>query len=334
MAYTKSNKVKQYETDYYDYLNNSNPGEFSSDYSEAKKTALDNYINHGDFSYNPATDSSYQAARKQYTTSGKQAMKDTLGTATELTGGYNNSYAQTAAQQTYNDYMSQLASLMPDYETAAYNRWKDDRSAKYDYYTVLKDAETADYNKHRDSVTDYYTHLGQLYDNYTNELTHDFTAYQEDMDNYQWAEELAATIANNDEENAIERIKAEAYAENLLSTEPETNTSLYDYAGRDNNGKAVFYKDGKKYTFDAGINPYTSTVNRDVKNGAKVTSTGYQPLQIGVYEGNKLIDWLDLTKTGETDVVNGRTQNIWKTPDGTKYIWDGSLNTYRIYQED
>lgn len=50
-------------------------------------------------------------------------------------------------------------------------------------------------------------------------------------------------------------------------------------------------------------------------------SNGYQPKGISGYG--------TLSKTGDTMDVKGKTQNIWKTPDGTRWVWDGSSRTYK-----
>ena len=41
-------------------------------------------------------------------------MQDTMGQAAALTGGYGSSYAQTAGQQTYQNYMQQLQEQLPE----------------------------------------------------------------------------------------------------------------------------------------------------------------------------------------------------------------------------
>ena len=69
-----------------------------------------------------------------------------------------------------------------------------------------------------------------------------------------------------------------------------------------------------------GVNPYSGTKNPDAKNGT--FSNGYQPNNIN---GKKL------SKTGELCVVNGVTQNVWKTPDGKEWYWDGTENRYIEY---
>lgn len=94
------------------------------------------------------------------------------------------------------------------------------------------------------------------------------------------------------------------------------------FSRTDSDGNNVFYINGKEYTYAPGVNPYTGSTNKDVKNGT--FSNGYQPNNVN---GAKL------SKTGITDVVNGVTQNVWKTPDGTKWIWDGTQNKYLRYED-
>lgn len=78
-----------------------------------------------DFSYDPSADPLYRAAKDQYVRQGRQAMEDTLGRTASLSGGYASSYAQTQATQAYDDQLTRLASLLPDYyerARAAYDR--------------------------------------------------------------------------------------------------------------------------------------------------------------------------------------------------------------------
>lgn len=96
----------------------------------------------------------------------------------------------------------------------------------------------------------------------------------------------------------------------------------YTFSRVDADGNSIFYRDGKEYTYQQGINPYTGTKNDDAKNGT--FSNGYQPDNVG---GKKL------SKSGITDVVNGVTQNVWKDTDGKLWIWDGTQNKYLRYEE-
>jgi hypothetical protein len=126
-----------------------------------------------------------------------------------------------------------------------------------------------------------------------------------------------------DQSSTIESLKQQLKD---MENSSASNFTPFTYSGTDENGKSVFYRDGKQYTFEAGINPYTGTKNTDAKNGT--FSNGYQPDNIG---GKKL------SKTGYTATVNGVTQNVWKTErkidsgrsvETKYYVWDGTKNAY------
>lgn len=76
------------------------------------------------------------------------------------------------------------------------------------------------------------------------------------------------------------------------------------------------------------VNPYTGTRSKDADTFGTF-SNGYQPKGINGYGA--------VSKTGDTytfETVNPdgtpmtAKQNIWKTPDGTKWYWDGRYNQY------
>lgn len=109
--------------------------------------AWQDYLNREVFSYDPETDPLYQSYRKQYTDAGRLAMEDTMGMASTLTGGYGNSYAQTAGQQTYNAYLQQLAGVMPELYGAAYDRYRAEGEALYNEIVLTEQRRENAYNK-------------------------------------------------------------------------------------------------------------------------------------------------------------------------------------------
>lgn len=321
MSYVQSDKVKEKEINYYEHLKNNNPGEFSSQYKDKADATLADIESTKAFEYNPALDIGYQAAKKQYTQSGKQAMKDTLGAATELTGGYDNSYAQTAAQQTYNQYMAELAALMPQYEQQAYGRWQDDRTAKVDYYTMLRDAEDRAYAQHQDKVNAYNAETDRLYGEMMDEKQLDYGIYQDQVANDQWERTFAHNTAMDNASAAAAQTSAQADYYSALAEYSDDlegeDQSLFTYSGVNGDGKAVFYQDGKEYVYDVGINPYTGKMNPDAENGT--FNNGYQPDNVG---------GVKLKESGYESDDNGVMQNIYTTGDGRYWLWNGVLNKY------
>ncbi|MBQ8429084.1 MAG: hypothetical protein IJX30_03195 [Clostridia bacterium] len=153
------------------------PQAYTSQYASNINAALDKIINNKGFTYNAATDPLYNQYKDYYTQAGKTAMKDTVGQVTALSGGYGSSYAQTAGQQQYNQYMQQLAQLMPQLEDRAYNRYRDSLSDQYNNLSVLRGLDDSAYGKYRDSVSDYYQNRDYAYGKYAAERDYDYSKY-------------------------------------------------------------------------------------------------------------------------------------------------------------
>lgn len=77
----------------------------------------------GPFAYDLQGDMLYRQYADQYTQLGKQAMRDTQAQAAALTGGYGNSWAESAGSQAYQGYLSQLNAMVPEFYDRAYNAW-------------------------------------------------------------------------------------------------------------------------------------------------------------------------------------------------------------------
>ena len=151
---------------------------------QARIDALaDAILNRDPFSYDKEQDPLYQQYKDTYTRGGQRGMQDTLAQVSARTGGLASSYAESAAQQTYNNYMAQLADKVPElYQLAysmymddltqdrndlsmlmglddtAYGRWSDDRNFGYNAYRdQVADSQWQqqfDYNASRDHVAD------------------------------------------------------------------------------------------------------------------------------------------------------------------------------------
>lgn len=92
----------------------------------ARKLAED-YIN---FNYDTfAEGDTYKSLEKRYDANGQKAMQNTLGQVAARTGGMASSYATSAANQSYNDWMSNL-------EDAARSLYESERKELGDRYSV------------------------------------------------------------------------------------------------------------------------------------------------------------------------------------------------------
>ncbi len=97
-----------------------------------------------EFRYDVLTDPVYDSYRRAYTRKGLLAMEDTLGRASALTGGYGNSYAQSAAQESYNGYMQALTEQIPQLYQLAQARFDGQTKALQAQYDQYLQQEKAD----------------------------------------------------------------------------------------------------------------------------------------------------------------------------------------------
>lgn len=103
-----------------------------------------------EFTFDLDGDALYQQYKDQYMRQGELAMKDTMGQAAALTGGYGNSYAQTVGQQAYYQQLDQLNDVIPELYQLAYDKHKDERDALYDRYSLLAAERDDEYGKWAD----------------------------------------------------------------------------------------------------------------------------------------------------------------------------------------
>ena len=128
--------------------------EFSSSYDEQITELYNKIVSREPFKYDPMSDSLYGQYRQQYTQMGRMAMRDSMGKAAALTGGYGSSYAQKVGQQEYDEYLQKLGEVMPELYAAAYQRYKDQGEALESQYQRLTKLERDEYDRYRDQVED------------------------------------------------------------------------------------------------------------------------------------------------------------------------------------
>ena len=121
---------------------------------EVLRRAAQRVLDGEGFSYDPDKDPSYRQYEKTYTRLGKRAMEDTVGKVSARTGGLASSYAQTAGQQAYGNYMAQLADKVPELEQQAYQRYTDRADRAMEQVELLRKLEQDDYQRRRDKVKD------------------------------------------------------------------------------------------------------------------------------------------------------------------------------------
>lgn len=166
------------------------PGAYESAWQPVVEAALSKLQNRPAFSYDPTGDALYRQYQSQYLRGGREAMVDTAARAAANTGGYGNSYAQTAAQQSYGKYMTELTDKIPELYKLALDRYTRQGDALRQDYDLAKGQENQDYARWRDGITDWETEYKRLLTAYTDERDFDRDLSRDVAADDKWQQEF------------------------------------------------------------------------------------------------------------------------------------------------
>lgn len=201
MAYVKKEYVQSDSVsglqDAYDKQLQTRPDAYTSRYQAQLDQLLGSLQGRPEFSYDLGQDPLYRQYRNQYVRQGRQAMMDTVGRAAALTGGYGNSYGQTAGQQTYQNYLQGLNDRIPELYALALEKYRMEGDDLLERYQTLNQMEQSDYRKYRDQVADWDAETQRLYQQYiqerdfdygryTDEAEYDYGRYRDEVADQQW----------------------------------------------------------------------------------------------------------------------------------------------------
>lgn len=181
-------------------LQQANNSGYQSKWQTKINDMLGQYMNREKFSYDVNEDALFQQLKEQYAMMGQQAMMDTMGQASALTGGYGNSYAQGVGQQAYQGYIQQLTDRVPDFYQMALNQYLNEGSQIRDNISMLMQQENVDYGQYRDLVGDQ-----QWKD------TFDYGKARDEIADQQWRETFDYSKSRDqlaDQQNAYSKLMA------------------------------------------------------------------------------------------------------------------------------
>lgn len=248
-------------------------------------------LNREAFSYDPEKDPTYQQYKESYTRSGERAMQDTLGQVSARTGGLASSYAGSAAQQTYDNYMGALADKIPELKQLAYSMYQDEGNTQRANLEMLVALEQGDYAKYADLLAQYNTDRSFDYgvhrDNIGDERYEDETAYNretyKDETEYNRAMAKAQTLAAGGDFSGY---KALGY----------TDQEIAGLKSAYNKAQASVRSDGSKRggpsaSEDVYAGMYKAGIRSEGDAYAWLLSTGYNTTQAGKLAGY-YADWM------------------------------------------
>lgn len=172
-TYTPSESVLQAEQALQQQLG-TKPGSYTSAWQDDLNETTEAILNREDFQYDLNGDPLYQQMVAQYVNGGKMAMMDTMGQAAALTGGYGNSYAQTAGQQAYQEYLKGLNDKVPELYQLAMARYQMEGDQLQEKLGVLQQREDADYSRWQDTVNAWLGERDYVTGRYDSERDYDY----------------------------------------------------------------------------------------------------------------------------------------------------------------
>ena len=211
----------------------------------------------------------YKSLADRYGQQGKMTMQDILGQISSRTGGLASSYATTAAQQQYNDYMAQM-------EEAARNAYNNERSNAIENAQLAYDYADSDYQRYLDQLSQYNNDRSYAFDLLSKALSESHYAdeWQNTLDQQAW--ERAQTEGNTAYEREQAAMKnAQKQVEDWAKTGSMPNDALIEASGWDRDYVAAmvaYYQKGGKGSY-SGTTPSGTSKNTTQATTPTASST-------------------------------------------------------------
>lgn len=211
---------------------------YGNTYDQQINDIYNQIVNRDKFQYDLNSDMLYQQYADQYANKGLMAMRDTMGQAAALTGGYGNSYAQSVGQQQYDAYLQQLNDVVPELYGMAYDQYEAENEQLMNQYAMLGDMRDDEYGRYQDELNAYWQnvnyHTDRLNDAYAQGYDNWYTSYQNQQDSY---DRLMSLIMTTGYTPTAEELAAsgmtQAQADALKGYYTKENTPTYSGGGSD-----------------------------------------------------------------------------------------------------
>lgn len=284
-------------------------------------------LNREAFSYDPEKDPTYQQYKESYTRSGERAMQDTLGQVSARTGGLASSYAGSAAQQTYDNYMGALADKIPELKQLAYSMYQDEGNTQRANLEMLVALEQGDYAKYADLLAQYNTDRSFDYGVHRDNIS-------DERYNNEWNYSVGRDqIADKRYEDETEYNRALAKAQTLAAGGDFSGYKALGYTDQEIAGLKSAYNKAQASARSGGSKSGGSSASEDVYAGmykagirsegdayAWLLSAGYNTTQAGKLAGY-YADWMK-NQGGKGSGSGGKTSLDWDQDEGI-FTWNG-----------
>lgn len=213
---------------------------YKSTYSGKLDDAISNYLTGRGFEYDPMQDKAYQQYRKEFAQNAAMARDTSRNTANQLAGGYNPTYADTVANEGYNERMGNISDAESTFRGLAQQDYQAKQEKNANVLNLYNTLEGTDYSRNRDTVGDYKNYLNLLASRYSTDRQADTNLDSANNDVY--SAKLNGAVNNLSSARAADSQRylydtvsanqlaqnAQAERENAQKIEYEKNKSAYE----------------------------------------------------------------------------------------------------------
>lgn len=213
---------------------------YKSTYSGKLDDAISNYLTGRGFEYDPMQDKAYQQYRKEFAQNAAMARDTSRNTAKQLSGGYNPTYADTVANEVYNDRMGNISDAESTFRGLAQQDYQAKQEKNANVLNLYNTLEGTDYSRNRDTVGDYKNYLNLLASRYSTDRQADVNLDSANNDVY--------STKLNGAVNNLSSARAADSQRYLYDTVSANQLAQNAQAERENNQKIEYEKNKAAYT--------------------------------------------------------------------------------------
>lgn len=289
-------------------------GTFNYDNQKGYNQALSNLANQPKFSYDLSKDTLYNQMKDQYQVMGQQAMADTIGQASAMTGGYGNSYATTAGSQAYQGYMQQLNNNIADLYNLALNTHTAETNRLQNVFNAYSTDRGTKNNEWQGNWNVYNNRFSNLANAYGDSRNYDLNSYNTQAN--------AMGNVSNLKQNRAD--KSETMDYNLWDKTNQNKISLYGLRDTWEQNRAENYYKGK--ALKADINYKNKALKEEITHNrnteglsmlsALSKSIGSSGSSKSTYNANKPSDFKAFSNQARKLYSNGDIAQLVQLLDG------------------
>lgn len=215
-------------------------GDYKSTYSGKLDNAISDYLTGRGFEYDPMQDKAYQQYRNEFAQNTAMARNTSRNTANQLAGGYNPTYADTVADEVYNDRMGNISDAESTFKGLAQQDYQAKQEQNANVLNLYSTLEGTDYSRNRDTTGDYKNYLNLLASRYSTDRQADTNLDSAKNDIY--------SAKLNGAVNNLSSARAADSQRYLYDTVSANQLAQNAQAERENNQKIEYEKNKAAYT--------------------------------------------------------------------------------------